>query len=57
MAAAYLHDIGYVPTLARTRFHPLDGARHLRELGEERLVGLVAYHSGAEAETGVVYEG
>jgi hypothetical protein len=50
IAAAYLHDIGYAATLARTRFHPLDGALHLRDLGEERLAGLVAYHSGAEAE-------
>jgi HD superfamily phosphodiesterase len=50
VAAAYLHDIGYAWTLAQTGFHPLDGARHLRELGEERLAGLVAYHSGAEAE-------
>jgi hypothetical protein len=46
VAAAYLHDIGYAPTLARTGFHPLDGAVHLRELGEERFAGLVAYHSG-----------
>jgi hypothetical protein len=50
IAAAYLHDIGYAPTLARTGFHPLDGAVHLRELGEERLAGLVAHHSGAETE-------
>ncbi len=50
VAAAYLHDIGYAPKLARTGFHPLDGALYLRELGEERLAGLVAYHSGAEAE-------
>jgi len=50
VAAAYLHDIGYAPTLARTGFHPLDGALYLRELGEERLAGLVAYHSGAEVE-------
>jgi hypothetical protein len=50
VAAAYLHDIGYAPTIARTGFHPLDGAVHLRELGEERLAGLVAYHSGAAVE-------
>jgi hypothetical protein len=30
--------------------HPLDGARHLRALGHERLAGLVAYHSGARGE-------
>jgi hypothetical protein len=53
VAAAYLHDVGYAPSLARTAFHPLDGAVHLRELAEERLAGLVAYHSGAEAEAGL----
>src|SRR5947209_12947177 len=29
MAAAYLHDIGYAPSLHRTNFHPLDGAHYL----------------------------
>ncbi|MFG2800604.1 HD domain-containing protein [Streptomyces pseudovenezuelae] len=29
-AAAMLHDIGYTPSLAETRFHPVDGARYLR---------------------------
>jgi HD superfamily phosphodiesterase len=50
LAAAYLHDLGYAPALAQTGLHPLDGARHLRALGHERLAGLVAYHSGARAE-------
>jgi hypothetical protein len=50
VAAAWLHDIGYAPTLAATAFHPLDGARHLRALGHERLAGLVAYHSSARWE-------
>jgi hypothetical protein len=50
LAAAYLHDLGYAPALVRTGLHPLDGARHLRALGHERLAGLVAYHSGARAE-------
>ena len=50
VAAAYLHDLGYAPTLVQTGLHPLDGARHLRALGHERLAGLVAYHSGARAE-------
>jgi HD superfamily phosphodiesterase len=53
IAAAWLHDIGYVPTLATTGFHPLDGARHLEALGvDRRLCCLVAHHSGAwfEAE-------
>lgn len=48
VAAAALHDIGYAPAIARTGFHPLDGAVHLRELGcAERLCGLVAHHSHA----------
>jgi hypothetical protein len=50
VAAAYLHDLGYVPSLVQTGLHPLDGARHLRALGRERLAGLVAYHSAARAE-------
>ncbi len=50
LAAAYLHDLGYAPSLARTGLHSLDGARHLRALGHERLAGLVAYHSAARVE-------
>ncbi len=50
VSAAYLHDIGYAPTLAETGFHPLDGARFLRVCGCERLACLVAHHSGARAE-------
>ena len=50
VAAAYVHDIGYAPELAREDFHPLDGARYLRGLGRERLAGLVAHHSGARVE-------
>ena len=48
-AAAWLHDIGYAPELARAGFHPLDGARYLRERtdADAVLCGLVAYHSGA----------
>src|SRR6266705_2570551 len=30
-AAAWLHDIGYVPDLATTGLHSLDGARYLRD--------------------------
>jgi HD superfamily phosphodiesterase len=30
-AAAWVHDIGYSPELIATDFHPLDGARHLRD--------------------------
>jgi putative nucleotidyltransferase with HDIG domain len=50
VAAAYLHDIGYAHELAVTGFHPLDGARHLRALGFERLAGLVAHHTRARHE-------
>ena len=50
VAAAYLHDLGYAPSLAATGLHALDGARHLRALGHERLAGLVAYHSGTRGE-------
>jgi hypothetical protein len=48
VAAATLHDVGYCPRIARTGFHPLDGALHLRSLGlSERLCSLVAHHSEA----------
>ena len=50
-AAAVLHDVGYAPDLARTGFHPLDGADFLAEAGApERLVNLVAHHSYARLE-------
>jgi hypothetical protein len=52
VAAAWAHDIGYAPRLALTGFHPVDGARYVREHGREELARLVAHHSGAcfEAE-------
>ena len=51
VAAALLHDVGYAPDIAETRFHPLDGARHLRAIGApDRLVHLVAHHSCAVLE-------
>src|SRR5436305_1992186 len=50
VAAAYLHDIGYAPTIQKTGFHPLDGAIYLRSLGKERLACLVAHHSEARFE-------
>ncbi len=50
VAAAYVHDVGYAPALARTGFHPLDGAQFLRALGRERLACVVARHSGARCE-------
>ncbi|MFF4363548.1 HD domain-containing protein [Streptomyces sp. NPDC001604] len=51
-AAAMLHDIGYTPALATTGFHPLDGARYLRDhtAADEWLVRLVANHSCAVLE-------
>jgi putative nucleotidyltransferase with HDIG domain len=50
-AAAVLHDVGYAPDLARTGFHPLDGAYFLRSIeAPERLVHLVAHHSCAVRE-------
>ncbi|MFI2028049.1 HD domain-containing protein [Streptomyces buecherae] len=52
VAAATLHDVGYAPRLAATGFHPLDGARFLRDehAADERLVRLVANHSFALLE-------
>ncbi|MFJ8194579.1 HD domain-containing protein [Streptomyces sp. NPDC096094] len=52
IAAAMLHDVGYAPRLATTGFHPLDGARFLRDEhgADERLVRLVANHSFAFLE-------
>jgi hypothetical protein len=50
VAAAFLHDVGYAPSLNRLGFHPLDGARFLRDRGQERLACLVAHHSGASFE-------
>jgi HD domain len=54
MAAAYLHDVGYAPELAETGFHPLDGARWIRDHGPGgRLAHLVAHHSCAVYEAQV----
>ena len=51
VCAAWLHDIGYAPTIAATGFHPLDGARFLSAAGAPaRVVGLVAHHSCAVLE-------
>jgi putative nucleotidyltransferase with HDIG domain len=51
-AAAWLHDIGYAPDLATTGFHPLDGARYLRDTQHAgtMLCRLVAHHSCAIIE-------
>lgn len=49
IAAAWLHDIGYLPALSRTGFHPLDGALFLAEEGwPDETVLLVAHHSHAD---------
>jgi HD domain len=59
IAASYVHDIGYAPSLIKTGFHPLDGAQYLRSLGHERLACLVAHHSEARFEAqlrGYMYE-
>jgi putative nucleotidyltransferase with HDIG domain len=54
VAAAYLHDVGYAPVLAITGFHPLDGARWVRDHGRDgRLARLVAHHSCAIYEAQV----
>jgi hypothetical protein len=52
VSAAWLHDIGYSPAIAATGFHPLDGARHLRdsEEADELLCRLVAHHTCALTE-------
>jgi len=51
-AAAWLHDIGYLPELARTGLHSLDGARYLRDTQHAGplLCRLVAHHSCAVLE-------
>ena len=53
-AAAWLHDIGYAPDLTATGFHPLDGARYLRDAqhADTMLCRLVAHHSCAIIEAG-----
>ncbi len=52
ICAAWLHDIGYSPKIAFAGFHPLDGARYLRdqERADDRLCRLVAHHSCAVIE-------
>jgi len=60
-SAAWLHDIGYSPEIAVTGFHPLDGARYLRDTvhAEDLLCRLVGGHSCAiieAAERGLAEE-
>lgn len=49
ITAAYLHDVGYGhPAMG---FHPLDGARLLKDLGySDAVCHLVAHHTGATVE-------
>jgi hypothetical protein len=48
VSPAWLHDIGYAPSLIDTGFHPLDGARYLRAQGwAEDICRLVAHHTDA----------
>ena len=48
VAAAWLHDLGYVKKLHDTGFHPIDGARYLEHSGwPPKVYNLVAHHSGA----------
>jgi HD superfamily phosphodiesterase len=47
LASAYLHDIGYAPSLRVTGFHPLDGALYVRSFGYERLASIIAHHFAA----------
>ena len=51
-AAAWLHDIGYAPSLAATGLHALDGARYMRDAqhADAMLCRLVAHHSCAIIE-------
>ena len=51
-AAAWIHDIGYLPDLAATGLHGLDGARYLRDIqhADPMLCRLVAHHSCAVIE-------
>jgi HD superfamily phosphodiesterase len=51
-AATWLHDIGYAPSVAATGFHPLGGARHLRdnEGADVMLCRLVAQNACAISE-------
>jgi hypothetical protein len=51
VAAAWLHDVGYAAPLAKSAFHPLDGARWLRLQGfSDRVACLVAHHTCAVLE-------
>ncbi|TEA09136.1 hypothetical protein CCUG60884_00305 [Mycobacteroides salmoniphilum] len=57
MSAAWTHDIGYASALARSNFHPVDGADYLVAEEGQRfpagLANLVAHHTGAVFEAQV----
>jgi hypothetical protein len=49
--AAWLHDVGYGPSVVSTGFHPLDGARWLSAHGwPPEVCRLVAWHTRAGTE-------
>lgn len=51
VTAAWLHDLGYAPSLRSSGFHPVDGAVFVRAQGFPAVVvSLVAYHTGAVFE-------
>ncbi|WP_330465143.1 HD domain-containing protein [Micromonospora zamorensis] len=51
VASAWLHDLGYAPSVADTGLHALDGARWLLANGwPRRIAALVAHHSCAQFE-------
>lgn len=51
VTAAWLHDVGYAPSVRSTGFHPIDGAMFVRAQGfAPVVVSLVAYHTGAVFE-------
>ncbi|MBW6432404.1 HD domain-containing protein [Actinoplanes hulinensis] len=54
VCAAWLHDIGYAPSLVQSGSHALDGARYLRDVthADDIICRLVAHHSYAVVEAG-----
>lgn len=51
VASAWLHDLGYAPAIATSGYHPLDGARYLRDVvrADADVTCMVAHHSMAVA--------